>query len=180
MNAKRLLVPLVAALALCFSAATVSAQEAESSSSESSSSEPYGMAGCGLGSMLLGSDDGFMQVFAATTNGTFASQTFGISTGTSNCVERGVVTANKEQEAFFEMNFANIKSDMASGEGEYLAAVGSLFGCSETVEADLASFSQQNYSQIVPNQETTPVQALYSYKMAVSMDDTLAGSCAAL
>jgi hypothetical protein len=45
----------------------------------------YGDAGCGLGSILFGAKPGFVQVFAATTNGTFGSQTFGITTGTSNC-----------------------------------------------------------------------------------------------
>ncbi|QQR88624.1 MAG: DUF3015 family protein [Myxococcales bacterium] len=44
----------------------------------------YGAAGCGLGSMLIDSD-GFVQVFAATLNGTSGNQTFGITSGTSNC-----------------------------------------------------------------------------------------------
>src|SRR5690348_10000976 len=47
----------------------------------------YGVAGCGFGSMLFGKQPGFIQVLAATTNGTFGSQTFGISTGTSNCTD---------------------------------------------------------------------------------------------
>jgi len=162
-----------------FGVSNANAQEAADDGG-SASAEPYGMAGCGLGSMLFGSEEGFIQVLAATTNGTFASQTFGITSGTSNCVERGVVTASKEQEAFFETNFANIKSDMAAGDGEYLAAVGSLFGCQESVSTDLATFSQKNYSRIVPNESTTPTQALYTYKMALSLDESFAGSCTAL
>src|SRR5687767_10565283 len=78
---------------------------------------PYGMAGCGLGSMVI-SSDGFSQVFAATTNGTSASQTFGITTGTSNCTRSGVVLADKEQEAFFEANFTELRRDIAGGGGE--------------------------------------------------------------
>ncbi len=46
---------------------------------------PYGEAGCGLGSMIFGDSPGFVQVLAATTNGCSGSQTFGITTGTSNC-----------------------------------------------------------------------------------------------
>src|SRR3569832_2714255 len=45
----------------------------------------YGSAGCGLGSIVFGSQPGFIQILAATTNGTFASQTFGITSGTSDC-----------------------------------------------------------------------------------------------
>src|SRR5262245_22752963 len=45
----------------------------------------YGAAGCGLGSVFFGSKPGFIQVLAATTNGTSGNQTFGITSGTSNC-----------------------------------------------------------------------------------------------
>ena len=47
----------------------------------------YKSAGCGLGSMII-KDDGFVQVFAATTNATSGSQTFGITSGTSNCARQ--------------------------------------------------------------------------------------------
>ena len=83
----------------------------------------YGMAGCGLGSLLFGNDNSkLMQILAATTNGTFASQTFGITSGTSNCVEGGVVKAEREQAAFAEVNFQDLKRNMAAGGGEYLAS----------------------------------------------------------
>ena len=39
----------------------------------------YGLAGCGLGSMLIGSKPGIVQIFASTTNGSFGTQTFGIT-----------------------------------------------------------------------------------------------------
>ena len=45
----------------------------------------YGSAGCGLGAIVFGSKPGMIQVLAATTNATFYSQTFGITTGTSEC-----------------------------------------------------------------------------------------------
>ncbi len=44
----------------------------------------YGVAGCGLGSMVFGNQEGGIQVIAATLNGT-GIQTFGITSGTSNC-----------------------------------------------------------------------------------------------
>ena len=47
----------------------------------------YGAAGCGLGSMVFGSKPGAEQVVAATTNGTFGSQTFGITFGTSTAFD---------------------------------------------------------------------------------------------
>lgn len=150
--------------------ATVSAQQTVN----------YGTAGCGLGSVVFGTSEGIIQVFAATTNGTSASQTFGITSGTSNCVNRGVITQNKEQEAFFEANYGNLKSEMAAGEGEHLAALSSLMGCSDSSSAALASYTQTNYSAVVPNESTTPMQALYGYKLALSMDEELSQSCTLL
>lgn len=42
--------------------------------------------GCGLGSMLFEGRKGVLtDVLAATTNGTFGNQTFGMSSGTSGC-----------------------------------------------------------------------------------------------
>ena len=46
----------------------------------------YGAAGCGLGSFVFGDNNSWWaQTLGATTNGTSGSQTFGITTGTSNC-----------------------------------------------------------------------------------------------
>src|SRR5262245_3666530 len=74
----------------------------------------YGMAGCGLGSLLFGKDNTkLMQVLAGIINATGGSQTFGISSGTSNCVEGGVVKAEREQTAFAEVNFQDLKRNMA-------------------------------------------------------------------
>src|SRR3954469_2639303 len=63
----------------------------------------YGMAGCGLGSLIFGPvNSPGAQILAATTNSTFGSQTFGITSGTSNCVSGGVVALDRQQTAFAE------------------------------------------------------------------------------
>ena len=139
----------------------------------------YGMAGCGLGSFVI-SSNGFLQVFAATTNGTFASQTFGITTGTSNCTADGVVLASKEQEAFFETNYANLQRDMAAGGGEYLTALTDMFACQDDVQADVAKFAQSSYESVFPNSETTGTQALYTFKIRLSQNSKIANACSAL
>ena len=137
---------------------------------------PYGMAGCGLGSQLI-SSNGIMQTLAATTNGTFGTQTFGITTGTSNCVRSGVVLASKEQEAFFEANFDRIQTDIAQGGGAHLAALGSMFGCTEDVQGAMFSLAQKNYEAVYPTDATTPAQALYALKIALAQDASVAGQC---
>jgi hypothetical protein len=68
--------------------------------------------GCGLGKLAWGDYKGQKeiapQVLMATTNGTFGSQTFGISTGTSGCTNDGKVMGEHKTTMFAELNFESI------------------------------------------------------------------------
>lgn len=86
------------------------------------------MAGCGLGSMVVEKNEKWSQVAAAFLNGT-GFQTFGISFGTSGCTEDGVASAAREKDAFVEANLADLRRDVAAGEGEYLTGLASFYGC---------------------------------------------------
>lgn len=88
----------------------------------------YGDAGCGLGSLVMGSETGVKQILAATTNAS-GMQTFGITTGTSNCSEGGVFRAMKEVPAYIELNKLALAKDAARGQGETLAGLSQLMGC---------------------------------------------------
>lgn len=136
----------------------------------------YGSAGCGLGSMLI-KEDSILQIFAATTNGTFATQTFGITTGTSNCTSGGIVRADKEQEAFAEANLDALRRDMARGQGEYLEAFASLLECEETVKSDLYAFAQDRFQATFPTEATTSLQALYAFKLQLSQEQVFMSEC---
>lgn len=106
----------------------------------------YKSAGCGLGSMVF-TDDGITQIFAATTNATFGSQMFGITTGTSNCGSGGGTSkAIAEQEIFVSANMDNLTVEMAQGNGEHLNAFASLLGCSD--KAQFSAVTHKNYDQI--------------------------------
>jgi hypothetical protein len=85
----------------------------------------YGKAGCGLGSILAGKEGN--QVIAATTNGTSGNQTFGISSGTSNCVPGASKSAAVQ--TFIKNNYTPLQNDIAKGNGESLVSLGSLLGC---------------------------------------------------
>lgn len=135
-----------------------------------------GMAGCGLGSMIFDGNSTGTQILAATTNGTFGNQTFGITSGTSNCTSGGVVKANKEQEAFVEANFESLQRDMAAGEGEFLSAFAGLLGCTEGAHATLGSFAQSNYDTLVS--EGSSAHAMLSgMKTGMSHHPVLSQSC---
>ncbi|MCA1827831.1 MAG: DUF3015 family protein [Myxococcales bacterium] len=115
-----------------------------------SAAPAYGTAGCGLGSVLFGSQPGFVQVVAATTNGIFGNQTFGITTGTLNC---GPPATPAGARLFIDVNREALAKDMARGSGETIATLTQLTGCSDAkvVGATL----QKNFSSIIPNEKVS-------------------------
>jgi hypothetical protein len=138
----------------------------------------YGLAGCGLGAMLFGNDNSTgKQILAATTNGSFGTQTFGITSGTSNCTSGGIIKAEREQAAFAEVNFQDIKANMAAGGGEFLASFATLLGCEDSSKVTLAKMSQDKFEVIVPSAATTPIQMLTTIKQQIKASPTLATSC---
>lgn len=136
----------------------------------------YAMAGCGLGSMVFKENDG-TQILAATTNGTFANQTFAITSGTSNCASGGIIKAQREQAAFAEVNFQDLKRNMATGGGEFLTSFATLLGCEDAAKPALAKMTQAKYETILPTEKTTPMQMLSGVKSQIKADTTLANSC---
>ncbi len=137
----------------------------------------YGDAGCGLGSMIFGDAPGFVQVLAATTNGTSYSQAFGITTGTSNCDASGIVLAEKEQEMFVEKTFPSLTREMAAGGGEHLQTLAALLGCPSDKATQFAAFTQQNYEVIFASDRTTPTDMLSTVKDKMAKDPVLSVSC---
>lgn len=114
-----------------------------------SNSGSYGVAGCGLGSMVFGSQEGFVQIIAATLNST-GVQTFGITTGTSNC-GKGLF-AKAEVNTFIQSNSVALENDIARGQGETLSTLNNMLGC----DASFSSTLQKNYKSIyAPNVEAS-------------------------
>ncbi len=144
---------------------------------ENTNKSGYGMAGCGLGSILFGTDNSKIQILAATTNGTFGSQTFGITSGTSNCVRGGVVMTEREQAAFAEVNFEDLKRNMAAGGGEFINSFATLLGCEDSAKPTFASMTQAKYETIFPTSTTSPMQMLGSVKAQIKSTPALASSC---
>lgn len=103
----------------------------------------YGDAGCGLGSVVFGDKPGIVQVFAATTNGSSANQSFGITSGTSNCTaEKGMA---KRIPMYIEVNRLVLAKEAARGEGEILYGLARLMGCNTQ---KFGTTLKSNYNQI--------------------------------
>ena len=113
----------------------------------------YGTAGCGLGSMVFGDQKGGIQILAATTNSLFGTQTFGITTGTSNCGEAAVGVAGTK--TFIEGNREALAKDAARGSGETITTLTAMAGCKDA--KSVGSALQKRFAALFPSQ-ATPVE----------------------
>jgi hypothetical protein len=109
----------------------------------------YGVAGCGLGSLAFGDTPGAVQVIAATLNGT-GVQTFGITTGTSNC---GAGIFAQGTKNFVEANREAVAKDISRGEGEAIGALSVINACSDSHKVGAAL--KKNFGQIFPNDDVS-------------------------
>lgn len=141
----KLSLALVASLALVGTMA-----QAKVSSRDMSNSNGYGSAGCGLGAMVFGDKGGPLQIVAATLNGTAGSQTFGMSTGTSNCGPS--VFSQAEAKAFIENNSVALENDVVRGQGETLSTLSKLMNCDSDV---LSTTLKNNYKDIYSSAQSS-------------------------
>ncbi|MBP5214968.1 MAG: DUF3015 family protein [Alphaproteobacteria bacterium] len=113
--------------------------------------------GCGLGSMAWRGQSGVIpQSLAITTNGTFWTNTFGVTSGTSGCDPDGVITGGtgKMMLAFLEDNMEQFAMDAAAGRGE---TIDTLAGIMNVDSATLGKEVQKNFAYIFPNDNVEAV-----------------------
>lgn len=119
----------------------------------------YGMAGCGLGSVLFGETESRGgQVLAATTNGIYGNGTFGMSSGTSNCVPENSTSAaeiKKNVDMFVAANRESLANDIAKSNGETIITISGMMGCSDSEY--LGAKLQSRYEVIFNSQENQVV-----------------------
>jgi hypothetical protein len=162
---------IIAALAITTLAVlTTSFVREASAQSPGSGFEPtYGTAGCGLGSMLIGNKPGIVQIFAATTNGILGTQTFGITSGTSNCGTSGGAVASTKN--FVETNRAVVAKDIARGQGETIATLTTLAGCGDSQRVGVSL--QRNFKRIFPDSAVGDRQVAVNVVSVLKSDDQL-------
>ena len=116
--------------------------------------------GCGLGKLAWSDYSGQKQigpqVLMATTNGTFGSQTFGISTGTSGCTNDGKIFTAEKVNVFAAINFDNLSQEMAQGQGEHLTSLAILMGIPVDQHPAFFAMTQEKYTTFVQAGETSP------------------------
>ena len=102
--------------------------------------------GCGLGNKVIKRpDSAVMYSLQATTNGTSANQTFGISSGTSGCKKVVFVMNDKAQE-FVAANMDSLAKEMAKGQGESMDTLAELLNIKD--KSTFFAALQSNYTSI--------------------------------
>jgi hypothetical protein len=141
---------LLALAAVLVSSPALGSQTASQTEAALKGSGRYGLAGCGLGSMAFGNQPGAVQIFAATTNSLFGTQTFGITTGTSNCGPGLFAQGTKN---FVDANREVLAKDISRGQGEAIGALTWINGCADSARVGAAL--QASFTAIFPSDAAT-------------------------
>lgn len=152
--------------------ALLSASAAFAAPKAASFSREYGMAGCGLGAVVVGKRGG--QIFAATTNGTLSNQLFGITFGTLNCVDGPNNEVAQNMDKFIVTNRAALSADVAKGDGETLSALTQVMGCN-VQSHEMGRVLKANYNQIFVNDAQPNI--VTDSIISVIMDSQVASQC---
>lgn len=83
--------------------------------------------------------------------------------------EGGLVKKDQEVKAFADLNFDNLKQDMAMGRGEYLASLGSLIGVTAAHQDEFFALTQTHYTTLVRSEQTTPAELLVALNQILSV-----------
>ena len=107
--------------------------------------------GCGLGTMLFQNNadqSSLLQAFQATTNGTLGNQTFGVTSGTSECKQPTKFVSNDRLNEFVVANMDNLAKDIARGNGETLEAFADLMEVPAEKRPEFYQKLQVSFSKI--------------------------------
>ena len=108
--------------------------------------------GCGLGYILFkdSNQTSVVQALAATTNGTSGNQTFGVSSGTSECDQPKKFVGNDRLNEFVQANLDELARDISAGQGETLTSVAELMGVPAAERPAFNTNLQAHFQQIFP------------------------------
>lgn len=111
----------------------------------------HGPSGCGLGTLIFADSNDVLwkQVLSSTSNGSSGNQTFGMTSGTSNCDMGGGMA----KAVFIKANKVAISNDIARGNGNTLASLAKLYGCGNTRTFGVEL--QKNYESIFPQENVS-------------------------
>ena len=131
-------------------------------------------AGCGAGSKIWEGQRGAApKILAATTNGSFGNQTFGISSGTLGCHQDGVVTASARISQFASANIEQLQTDMSRGHGDALDALASLYGVKDADRVAFGEMTRAHFGELFSSTDVSSDQMLSKLNTLMKADSQL-------
>lgn len=112
-----------------------------------------GNTGCGLGTVIfkdVQNQSTLVQIVAVTTNGTLGNQTFGITSGTSECTQPKNYVQSERLNEFVLANMDELARDISTGKGETLSTVAELMGVPSAQRDAFSKNLQAHFRQIFP------------------------------
>ena len=117
--------------------------------------------GCGWGTQVFkGSKGKAPRILAATTNGLFGNQTFGISSNTAGCTGEGVIASAQRLNMYAGANIDKLQRDMALGRGESLDTLAHLMGIQDADKPAFYQLTRSHFADIFPSEDVTAGQML--------------------
>jgi Protein of unknown function (DUF3015) len=130
--------------------------------------------GCGWGTQAFkGSEGKTAKILAAITNGSFGSQTFGISSNTAGCTGEGVIASAERLNMYAGANIDELQRDIALGQGESLTTLAHLMGIQDADKPAFYSMTKSHFADIFPSADVTAGQMLTSISQLMSSDPAL-------
>lgn len=127
----------------------------------------WGVAGCGLGGMLVKKNEVLPQLGASILNDLISPQTFAITSGTSGCVEG----TGKQVSKFVSVNRVALITDISRGQGETLVGLSEIIGCKNS--ANLSHVLKTNFNVIFPAGNTPSEEVTGNIYKSIKDNSTL-------
>ena len=133
--------------------------------------------GCGLGSIIFKKNSILSALLRATTNASFSSQLFGITSGTSGCSQHSIVKKEMLPQYFAEVQLKNIQLDVSRGHGDYLVALAESFECDQAQQNFFNSELKKSYVKLFETKTTSPSEFITKSKNLILSNQKLASHC---
>ncbi|MBF0359449.1 MAG: DUF3015 family protein [Oligoflexia bacterium] len=134
-------------------------------------------AGCGLGSLAAPQQTLISTTTANIVDYFLPSKISATTTGTSGCAKHSLVMKHKMDLHYTQVNFENLKQEIAMGGGIYTQVFGRTLGCNDEVYPTFSDRMQKNYQRIFIQNNDNSVKALDSVKYIIKGDPILSKKC---
>ncbi len=111
--------------------------------------------GCGIG-WEIAPDQSLVSSSVRSVVDSMASNTVGMTLGTSGCAKHSIVENDKKDIHYAEVNFHEVMAEMSQGQGEHLKGFALAMGCANEEVNAFSQATQNNYGQIFNSSKVVP------------------------